>query len=420
MHKIKNSSQTSKNFYNTILNIQKILLFLIPFSLFARFFSDFFLVLICILFLIQTVKFNLYEYYQNAFFKFFLLFWLYLSIRSFFSLNTESIISSLGYIRFGIFPLAVWYLLDVDKKLITKFFNFFFFIFVFYILDGYFQSFFGIDIFLKENVDESRITALFGDEQILGSFLSRQSPLLFGLYILIAKNNIYNKFIFISFLIFLSFLIVLTGERTAMFFFGFFFLIIILFIKPFSKKNITVFFVCIAFVVIFYNLPIYKKNIDNRIWQTKQNFFKDGRLRYATDVHEYHIITAYKIFIDNPLFGVGNKMFRNVCREQSYVIYKGCANHPHNVFFQFLAELGIVGTFFYIITLFYIIKNFILNFFNKNKNYLTRNYKTCLLSCFLISLFPFAPSGNFFNNWLSIIFYLPVGFYLHHFYPIKK
>jgi hypothetical protein len=149
MHKIKNSSQTSKNIYNTILNIQKILLFLIPFSLFARFFSDFFLVLICILFLIQTIKFHLYEYYQNAFFKFFLLFWLYLSIRSFFSLNTESIISSLGYIRFGIFPLAVWYLLDVDKKLITKFFNFFFFTFVFYILDGYFQSFFGIDIFLK-------------------------------------------------------------------------------------------------------------------------------------------------------------------------------------------------------------------------------------------------------------------------------
>jgi len=143
-------------------------------------------------------------------------------------------------------------------------------------------------------------------------------------------------------------------------------------------------------------------------------------LHYATDVHEFHIKTAYKIFTDNPLFGVGNKMFRKVCTEPQYLIYKGCANHPHNVFFQILSELGLIGALFYTIVFLYLIKNFIQNFFDNKIKMFTQNYKTCLLLCFIISLFPLAPSGNFFNNWLSIIFYLPVGFYLHYFYKNKK
>ena len=289
-----------------------------------------------------------------------------------------------------------------------------------YIFDGYFQSIFGIDIFLKKNVDPERITAFFGNEQILGSFLSRLFPLLVGLYFLIKKNNLNNNIVIIPFIISLSFLMFLTGERTAIFFFVFFSLIIIIFTKPFLIKKIVIFFMCVIFFLVASNISIYKKTIDSRIyWQTKNNFFKDGRLRYATDVHEFHIITAYKIFIDNTLFGVGNKMFRKVCQEPSYIIYKGCATHPHNIFFQFLAELGIFGILFYLLALSYLIKNFITNFYEKKKRYFINNYKTCLLFGFIISLFPLAPSGNFFNNWLSIIFYLPVGFYLHHFYDKK-
>ena len=32
-----------------------------------------------------------------------------------------------------------------------------------------------------------------------------------------------------------------------------------------------------------------------------------------------------------------------------------------------------------------------------------------------INLFPFSPSGSFFNNWLSIIYFLPLGFYINKF-----
>jgi hypothetical protein len=36
-----------------------------------------------------------------------------------------------------------------------------------------------------------------------------------------------------------------------------------------------------------------------------------------------------------------------------------------------------------------------------------------LLSCFIITLWPFTPTGNFFGNWLNIIYYLPAGFFLY-------
>ena len=406
---------------NLLIKIQTLLFLSIPFLLFARFFADLFLVTICIIFILQSYNYRLHKYYNNFYFKFFLVFWFYLITRSIFTKDIDSIISSFAYIRFAIFSIAVWYLLDTDKKLLNKFFNILFVTFVIYIVDGYYQSIFGKDIFFIKNIDPLRVTAFFGEEQILGSFFSRLFPLLVGLYFLVKKNVLNNEFVYLPFVILLSFLVVLTGERTAIFFFVFSLLVIIFFTKPFLLKKVSVLFLCLIFFLIFSNIKIYKSNINNRIYyQTSQNLFKNDRVYFATDVHEAHILTAYKIFIDNPLFGVGNKMFRKVCQEPSYAIYKGCTTHPHNVFFQILSELGLIGIFFYILVLFYLIINFIKNFFDNKKKYFVKNYKTCLLFCFIISLFPLAPSGNFFNNWLSIVFYLPVGFYLHYFYVKKK
>ena len=49
---------------------------------------------------------------------------------------------------------------------------------------------------------------------------------------------------------------------------------------------------------------------------------------------------------------------------------------------------------------------------NKKKNYMN-NFEICLLSSILITIWPVVPSGNFFNNWLSIVYYFPVGFLLY-------
>ena len=170
-----------------LIKIQTLLFLSIPFLLFARFFADLFLVIICIIFILQSYNYRLYKYYNNFYFKFFLVFWFYLIIRSIFTKDIDSFISSFAYIRFPIFSMAVWYLLDTDKKLLNKFFKILFVTFVIYIVDGYYQSIFGKDIFFIKNLDPLRVTAFFGEEQILGSFFSRLFPLLVGLYFLVKK-----------------------------------------------------------------------------------------------------------------------------------------------------------------------------------------------------------------------------------------
>ena len=96
----------------------------------------------------------------------------------------------------------------------------------------------------------------------------------------------------------------------------------------------------------------------------------------------------------------------------NYEFLNGCNTHPHNIYLEFLSELGILGFAFLLIGFFFIIfKAFITikNIFYKNK--LDCNYSLFFsLLGILLSIFPFFPSGSFFNNWLSAIFYFNVGF----------
>ena len=56
---------------------------------------------------------------------------------------------------------------------------------------------------------------------------------------------------------------------------------------------------------------------------------------------------------------------------------------------------------------------------NKNILLLT-DFEISILSCILITLWPFIPTGNFFGNWINVVYYLPVGFLLFFFNKKKK
>ena len=58
-------------------------------------------------------------------------------------------------------------------------------------------------------------------------------------------------------------------------------------------------------------------------------------------------ITAYKMYLDNKILGVGVKNFRKFCSNKKYMESElSCAPHPHNTYIQILSETGIIGFIF--------------------------------------------------------------------------
>ena len=133
-------------------------------------------------------------------------------------------------------------------------------------------------------------------------------------------------------------------------------------------------------------------------------------------MYEAHYRTAIKIFKDKVFFGAGNKMFRKLCSDDKYKINKySCSTHPHNLYLQVLAENGLLGFVFvfiiFIFTILKISKEFFIRNFKKQNS--INDQKLLLLIGLFINLWPIVPFGNFYNNWLSILIYLPIGFLLY-------
>ena len=116
-------------------------------------------------------------------------------------INLDSIdlkIASFVHMRFAIFSIAIFYFLEkfFDKETDVKknFFKYFLLIIFFIIFDSLIQFFFGTNLFGQE-IQQSRVSGIFGEELILGSFLLQLLPLTF-LLLLFSKMDIQkNKYI---------------------------------------------------------------------------------------------------------------------------------------------------------------------------------------------------------------------------------
>ena len=94
--------------------------------------------------------------------------------------------------------------------------------FVIFFIDSSYQFFLGKNIFGEEYSSTlGRVSSFFGEEKILGSFISRFYLLLmFLIYFLFEKNN--KKIFYILFFlvtIITGFITVISGERTALLYF---------------------------------------------------------------------------------------------------------------------------------------------------------------------------------------------------------
>ena len=406
--------------------IDKFIFFHLPVYLFVLlpvflitgpFLSDLSFSLICTLFLIYCLKNRNFSFFKNKYFYYFLIFWAYLVVNSFINnFHIDSLKISFFFIRFAIFVIAITTFINTDDKFIKYFFYCIFLCFTILTIDGYYQYFVGENIFGIKTPDSSRVSSFFGDKQILGSYLSRLWPIFFGLSIIVLNKKSKLFLFLILIFIFSEVLIFLSGDRTAFFYINLSAIFIIIFSKKLFKLRLLTLLISLTLIIIitFFNSTAKERIIDNTLNQmniTKNEDNKDQGIYIFTRQHTEQYISAYKMFLDNKILGIGIKNFRYYCDDKNYVSALSCSTHPHNSYLQILTETGIIGLLFIIIILLFFLTNLIKHIYFKiiGKNYFT-DFEICLLSGLAIYLWPFIPTGNVFNNWLNIILFIHFPF----------
>ena len=414
------------------------LILLLPAALVSGpFFSDLIIVILGLFFIYNYFEYK-NKYRENIYLFFFLLFSLLITLISIFSNYTiHSLSSSIFFFRFIFFAYAFAFLLLKYKFLNKILFISLSIFLIFLSLDAFFQYIFGYNFFGFKNQypwtsqygdgELHRVSGLFREELKLGSFLFKMFTISTALFFL--QQKISRKYFQIFIITFISIFItiLITAERTALMHLLMFIVIGFIFFD-FNKKIKFIFFVVLSsLIVLFFSLDTNLKmrhltilDTFNTIKNTIMNFddSKNDKNYIFTSHHSKHYETAWNMFKNNKIIGVGPKNFRKLCDHKDYKIHKyGCSSHPHNIYLQLLSETGLLGfamifCFFlyhcYLLIKLFIFKNFIKNSVIKNYN----SYVAMLITI-NINLLPLSPSGNFFNNWNSIVFFMPLGILIY-------
>jgi hypothetical protein len=451
-------------------NYLQLLVLCIPILLISGpFLPDFFLTISSLSFIFFVFLKKKIHLFYNKIFLYFLIFLLICIISSIFSdYREKSLITSLAYIRFGIFIIAIKFLINKKNNFVKNLYNLLFIIFILFFFDSILQKISGFNIFGWQS-PYSRITSFFHHDIKLGGYILRLTPLLVALAIYNKKKI--NIILFISILsLIISFL---SGERTA-FFLNLFFFIAFFFIT--NLKKVTKFLLVLSTIIFLSFIVSVDATLKFRLYESlfnqlnflnKEPFYAEvvdhngvsrSVHRDSTIVPRVYIMyleTSIQIWSDNPYLGSGPRTYQFKSSEPKYfrqsdhagyVAYRdkinsaieeiqkanrpefknkidelawkkglgfidgnydgftnisGANSHPHHIYLQLLSETGIFGFCIIIALLIFCF----LKIFTKMQVY----YK-CIILGIVINLFPFTLSGNFFNNWLSILFFFPIGF----------
>ena len=401
-------STTNNQFF---LNLTSFLIYLYPISLiFSPFLTNSIIFFIGIYGLINIKSFDLRSLIKNQFIIYFLIFWILISFRSIFTEHIFfSLKSSFLFIKYLLFTLGFFFVIKNNKNFMKNFTKVFLFVFLIISFDAFIQFFYGTNLigYSANQIENERISGLFGDELILGSYVARFSFLIIAL---ILYTNLKIKNIYIFLFIILSFSTTLiSGERTAL---ALSIMSIIFFIILTNLINIKLkisLFIILSLIIT----GSYKFNdkIKHRMNMTVRDVASSEHILMFSEGHGSHFKTAFNLFKANKIFGQGANNFRKKCSNEKFFVGPyGCSTHPHNMYLQLLAETGVLGFIFlfliFLKIVIYSLKHFYIKYF-KRQNYLLE-YEIALLTCMLINFWPIVPTGNFFSSSFGNISIIPI------------
>ncbi len=372
-------------------------------------------------------------------YKISLLLWISFIFISFFSYNKiYSFQDSIIFIRFLLIPIFVYFVFINERKNFNRILILIFLLVVFVCVDTFFQFLnysskngFGEDLIGFKSNWYGRLTGPFGDELIPGSYISKFG--LFGYVFLISSKRFERKIFlqstYLSVIILVSYV---SGERMAFATFSAGLFVLLVFLNGFRKSIFLS--ICLGGILIFLTIYLhpfyndfkiiesteyhqgqkiekfYKCDEDNekicsKILNVQPNFLKVIR-NFSTSAYGEIYLLSYKMFIDNPITGIGINNFKFLCNNN--ILYKNmmknydCASHPHNFYIQWLTEGGIIVFIFFVFYLAALI-SFIINNDGEKK------YKIISIAIILIMFWPISSTGSLIKNWYGIIFFFIIG-----------
>jgi O-antigen ligase len=256
-------------------------------------------------------------------------------------------------------------------------------------------------------IDGTRLTGPLSRPNI-GSFVARIGfPVMAGWVLLASlqppgKHLLRQNLLVLVLGLFLAVFIFLTGERAASLLTAAAVILVILLIailRPgyliISLSGIGLFLICGAAVLL----------ISDRIMNRARSVI-DTLANLWDSIYGQLLMTGLQMWLDNPITGVGLKGFRAGCDHYlAQGIISECHPHPHNIYVEWLAESGLIGSlgFFAFILLLCWAD---LRLLRPRALPVTG---ALLTGCLLIALFPFSVGQSFFSNWPAILFWSSLG-----------
>ena len=226
-------------------------------------------------------------------------------------------------------------------------------------------------------------------------------------YMFSSEAKVIYKKILISFLvIFFGVGIFVTGERMSFLMYIFLIFLIFIFFNKIRKKIIlSLILILLSIFLISFKDNYYKDRYLNFLKNigVQKNIEKNNNFGFFDSQWGAHLLTAYEMFKNNNLTGIGVRQFRVACINEEYEKIKSksvdirCSSHPHNLYFEILSETGLIGLTFFSFFLFLIASHFFKIFRNLDKDYFyfLLVYSFCV---FLMLFWPIRSTGSFFSN----------------------
>jgi O-antigen ligase len=357
-------------------------------------------IIIDISFLIYAFYLKEWSWLKDKRIQLLLLLCFYLIFNSFASIEfSNGFFRNFGFVRFVIFFTAFNYFFlkfeNFNKILIV-----WSVVLILVVLDIYYEAINGTNILGYGYND--RIYSFF-NKPIVASYALAFCFLIIGFLIEFfgKKNN--TKYIIAVFSIICLTSIFLTGERSNTIKAILAFIIFYSFIDNFSfkEKFISSTLITLILFIIFINSEFLKMRY---IGQLLNKIKSKGIISYYYGSNYINLYrSGIEVFKKYPYFGTGNKNYglETCWDKKTYNPKYWCNSHPHQIYFEFLAEHGIVGS---IIILFIFFKIFfdLLRQINIAKN----KIQFASFIYILIVFMPILPSGAFFSDYLLTLFFI--------------